>query len=413
MYLSKIIGSQATVHLASPLGKVRDLVARIDEVEGPVVIGAVVRTAARRDIFVPVSEIETIAESSIGLGTTRIDLRSFERRDGEILLGRDLLDKEVVDLDRGKVSRANDLILDDFDAGWRVVAVDLGGAALAHRLGVGRLLGGRVSRRIVDWDRVDVFASHIPVAAVGLDHQKIARLHPTDIAKIVEDLPIPQGEEIVAALTDQIAADAVEDMDPRTQASLLRSLDEERAADILEEMGDDAAADVLAELDPEHAEQLLSRMDAEDAEAVRELLNYQKDSAGGMMTTELVRLPKAITVSEAIERLRSAEWVPEVLQDVYLEDEEAGGTLAGVVSLRNLLLAPPGSRLLDVAQVDYPSARPDDSPQDVAEQVARYNLLALPVVDEDGRLLGIVTVDDAIDVILPDDWKHQVPRIFG
>jgi Mg/Co/Ni transporter MgtE len=190
-------------------------------------------------------------------------------------------------------------------------------------------------------------------------------------------------------------------------------MDEERAADILEHMSPDEAADVLGDLPDEKAEDLFQRMEGEEQADVAELLPYEDDTAGGLMTTEFVALPKQLTVGEAIARLREMAETPNMIYYLYVVEEEGSWRLCGVIALRSLILSDPGARLEDVMRDEFQHASPHDDARDVSERIAAYNLLALPVLDEAGDILGIVTVDDAMDYLLPKGWRHRLPKVFA
>ncbi|GIW08018.1 MAG: magnesium transporter [Dehalococcoidia bacterium] len=394
--LSSLVGRPVRGSGGDPIGKLHDVVVRLDEPAPPIVVGIVVCTVGRREVFIPIDEVATMDDRGVALRTSRIDVRPFVRRPGEILLNKDLLDTKVIDLTRNRVARANDLEIDRVRDGWQVTAVDVSGAALAARIGLTRWFRG--SRRLVPWDQIDVFASQIPVGQPGVRHAKLAALHPGDLAQIMDEVAAPQAREIVAALDEARAADAVEDIDPKLAVSVVGGVNPEQAADILEEMGDDAAADVLGDLPPDEAEAILRRMDPEDAEAVRTLMSYPDNTAGGLMTTEVVTLPGPTTVDEAMAHLRNADWVPDPLPAIYLLDDES--RLAGIVPLRELVLADPAATLQSIATKPAGVCRPDVSAIEAARLIARYNLVALPVEDESGVFLGVVTIDDALDFLI-------------
>ncbi|MCL6649105.1 MAG: CBS domain-containing protein [Chloroflexi bacterium] len=407
MLLSRLLGRPVLSASGDRIGRVHDVVARIDESTPPLVVGLVVRTVGRRELFVPAAEVAQLGEEGVRLTTSRIDIRPFARRPGELLLRRDLLDKKVIDLSRGRVARANDLVLTATEGQWQVSAVDVSGVALLDRIGLGRWARGE--RRFVPWDQIDIFASQIPVGQPGVRHRKLAQLHPGDIAQIVDEVAAPQAREILSALDDVRAADAVEDLEPQRAASLVGGVEPEVAAEIVEEMGDDAAADLLGDLPPEQAEAILERLDPEDAAAVRTLLSYPDDTAGGLMTTEVVVFSPETTVGDALARLRAAEWVPDPLLAVVLVDSE--DRPQGLVPLRELVLADPTTTLAAVATPPPATCRPEEPAEEAVRRLSRYNLLALPVVDESGALLGVVTIDDALDFVLEQSRRRS--GLFG
>jgi Mg2+ transporter MgtE len=242
-------------------------------------------------------------------------------------------------------------------------------------------------------------------------HAKLAELHPADLASIIEELTPRDRLGVLATLDDEALADVVEEMEPDTQVEVLEDLEPERAADILEEMSPDDAADLVADLSDRSRNEILALMEIDEADEVRDLLAFPEDSAGGLMTTEFVAVPAELTAAETIEKLRELEPDAETIYYVYVTDDD--GRLAGVLSLRDLIVARPDAAVADV-MIDEPVAVGVLEPaESVAETIAHYNLLAVPVVDDEGLLVGIVTVDDAIDTVAPSAWRRRLPRVFA
>ncbi len=413
LYLSELIGTRVTSPSGERLGTLRDLIVQVGTESFPRVKGLVVTVGGiPTPVYVPWDAVEAIARTGVKLSTSRLDLRPFERRDDEVLLGRDILDKQIVDVAGRRVVRVNDAQLALYGRVLRLVAADVSTAGFLGRVLPRWLIEGRLTRKLISWSQVEFFASEVPQVKLLIPHEKIARLHPADIAQLVEELAYPQASEVLASLEDEIAADTVEELEPSKSTAIISSLPPADAADILEEMDPDDAADLLGELPAEQAEGLLKEMEAEDAAQVQRLLTYPEDSAGGMMTTDFVTVPEYLTARQAIARLRQRKELPDEIYYLYVVDNEINGRLVGVLSLRNLVTSPPDSQLKDIMVRDTIRAHATDPADEVARTVAHYNLLALPVVDEGDHLLGIVTVDDAIDVILPEEWHHRLPRLF-
>ena len=416
LYLSQVIGRPVRDRQDEPIGKVADLIVAVGEPYPPVT-GLVVQTEGRR-IFVPWSSVASLDESGARLRTRTIDIDKFKQRPDEILLRQNLLDKQIVDIDGRKVVRVNDLRLDEAAGVLRLVAVDVGGAGLLRRLGVdgpfrtvARNLRLAVPEKYIDWEDVDPVETSIASIKLRVPHQGLAELHPADLATIIDQLAPRDRAGVLASLDDEAAADAIEEMEPDTQVEVLEDLEPARAADILEEMSPDDAADLVADLSESARDEILALMERDEAAEVRELLGYPEDTAGGIMTTEFVAVPATLTAAETIDRLRELEPDAETIYYVYVTDDE--GRLVGVLSLRDLIVAPPDTPISEV-MIREPVAVGALADQDeVAEVVAHYNLLAVPVVDDDGRLAGIVTVDDAIDTVLPTAWKKRLPRLFA
>ena len=413
LYLSQAIGRPVLDASGEPLGKVDDLIVAVGD-RYPPVTGLVVATDRRR-IFLPWSHVARFDASGARLSTDTIDITRFAQRPDEIQLRSDLLDKQIVDIDGRKVVRVNDLRLDDVDGRLHLVAVDVGAAGLLRRLGIedayrilARNLRLPTPERYIDWEDVDPVETSIASIRLRVPHAGLTELHPADLATIIDQLAPRDRAGVLAALDDEAVADAIEEMEPDTQVEVLEGLAPERAADILEEMSPDDAADLVADLSDETREELLALMERDEAEELGGLLAYPEDTAGGMMTTEFVAVPADLTASRTIDRLRELEPDAETIYYVYVVD--ADERLVGVLSLRDLIVAPPATPIGEVmiqgpVAVDVTADR-----DDVASVVARYNLLAVPVVDAAGRLVGIVTVDDAIDTILPASWRRRVPR---
>jgi len=416
LFLSQIVGRPVRDPADEPLGTVADLIVAIGD-QYPPVTGLVVATG-RRKIFLPWRSVEYLDASGARLRVRTIDIGKFQQRPDEILLKGDLLDKQIVDIEGRKVIRVNDVSLDEVEGAYRVVAVDVGAAGLLRRLGLegpwrtlARNLKVPVPERYIDWEDVDPLESTIAGIRLRVPHAKLSQLHPSDLASIIDQLAPRDRAGVLAALDDEAVADAMEEMEPDTQVDVLEDLAPERAADILEEMSPDDAADLVADLDQDTRDVILSHMEQDEIAEVQELLGYPEDSAGGIMTTEYIALDERLTAARAIERLRELEPDAETIYYVYVTDDD--GHLVGVLSLRDLIVAAPTVTIGSV-MIREPVAVGVLAGQDeVAEVVAHYNLLAVPVVDDEERLVGIVTVDDAIDTVIPTAWKKRLPRVFS
>ena len=416
LYLSQVIGRPVRDQLAEPIGKVADLIVAIGD-RYPPVTGIVVNTNGR-EIFLHWKTVASLDVGGATLSTTAIDIGKFHQRENEIRLKLNLLDRQIVDIDGRKVVRVNDLRLDEVEGSLHLVAVDVGPSGLLRRLGIegpyrtiARGLRREVPERYIDWEDVDPVERTIASVKLRVPLGGLAELHPADLATIIDQLSRSDRVGVITALDDETAADALGEMEPETQVDILEDLEPERAADILEEMDPDEAADLVADLSDESRVEILGLMEKEEAEEVRELMTYDEDTAGGIMTTEYVAVPANLTAGQTIDRLRELEPNAETIYYIYVTDDD--NKLVGVLSLRDLIVAKPGRRIGDF-MFDEPVAVHTDAPQEeVTELVARYNLLAVPVVDSEGRLEGIVTVDDAMDTLLPQPSWRRLPHIFG
>ena len=411
LYLSQVLNRPVLDAQGGRVGRVQDLVVRFGDAAHPPVSGLVARQG-RRAFFVKWAYVAALDPRGARLNTSKVNLRPFERRDGEALLRRDILDKQLIDIDGRRVVRASDLQLSAVGDGYRLVGVDVGVQALLRRIGPTALAHRIVGTRLIDWAEVESFATDVPMVRLKAPHAGVARLHPVEIARIIETLPFDRGQEVLAALDDETAADAVQELAAEDAASHIQAFDRERAADILDEMDPDEVADILGDLDEAHAADLLARMAPDEAIDVRELLEYDEDTAGGLMTTDFATLPQALTAGEALGRLRALLEPPDPLYHVYLVPEEGSWRLLGVVSLRALALADPATPLVALQHPEFRTVRPDETPKEVAHTMAEYDLPDLPVVDDEGEMLGVVLIDDAIDAHYPDLWRRRFTRGF-
>ncbi len=411
LYLSQALGRPILDLEGERVATLKDVIVRLGEGDHPPVAGFVARYR-RRDFFLPRWRISHFGEEGVRLNSDILDLRPFMRRDGEVLLARDVLDKQLIDVDGKRVVRVNDVQIIEAANEWHVTGADVSLIGLWRRLAPAFLRSGRPVE-VIDWADVGYLATDAATVQLKSSRGKLARLHPVEIARLAEAFSYQQGAEIVESLDDETAAETLEEMAAERQAQILGDMDEERAADILEHMSPDEAADVLGDLPEAKAEDLLNRMEDDEQSEVAELLPYADDSAGGLMTTEFVTLPCDLTAGEALARLREMAETPNMIYYLYVVVSEDSWKLIGVIALRSLILSDPSAPLERVMRSDLQIAHPDDHAGEVAQKIAEYNLLALPVVDEAGDILGIVTVDDAIEILLPRDWRQRLPRLFG
>jgi len=415
LFLSQVIGKPVLDRHGEPFGKVRDLIVALGE-RYPPVTGLVIEVPGRRTIFLPWSHVDALDAGGARLNSSSIDITTFRQRPNEIRLWLDLQDKQIVDVEGRKIVRVNDIQLAPVRGRLRLVAVDVGLAGILRRLGLSGP-GERLARALkiplenyIEWEDVDPVESSVSSLKLRVPHQALGRLHPADIAHIVEQLAPRDRTGILTALQDETAADVMEELSAEDQVEVLEDLPPEKAADILEEMGPDEAADLMADLPDERRTELLGLMEAEEAEDVRELLAYPEETAGGLMTTDFITVSEDATAQEVIDQLRQLE--PDAEQVYYLYVTDADGRLVGTVTLRNLIVAHPDARVRSFMRPEPISIEVDLEHDEVATVMARYNLLALPVVDSDGRLQGIITVDDALDHALGERWRRRHPELF-
>ena len=401
-----------------PIGKLQDLV--VDGRENfPPITGLYVKCRDGVIRYSPFSAVRSMSDKAIILNQPPRDAKYERQADDELLLHRELFDKQIVDVDGRKVVRVNDLKVAPAGEHLRLIAVDIGLAGLLRRLGLhvlGRQWLARAPRpglrqSLISWDAVAPLHHVAPHDAVRLrlPHDRIERIHPADLAAIIEDLNTVDQASLVSSLDEETAAEALEQMDVNTQLSILEDLQPDQAADIIEQMSTDDAADLLAEVEPEMQQRLLNLMEPKEAEEVRELLTHDEDTAGGIMTTEYLSVPLGLTVAETFEHIRKSAEDAELVYYVYVLNEHEH--ILGVLSLRDLLAAAPGSPITGVMTTDVVTVPVNASREEVATTIARYDFVAVPVVDDEGIMRGIVTVDDVIDVLLPERLRKMIPRV--
>jgi len=414
LYVSQIIGAPIFDSRNEQFAVIKDVLVQYGSEDYPPVEGLLARFR-RRDFFVSRKNISGLNEKGARLSTAKLDLSPFERREGEVLLGKDVLDNQLIDVDGKRVVRVNDVQIIDTGDRWRVAGADVSFQGFLRRLMPKGFYGNDRAVEVLDWADVGYLATDTATVTVQLksSKDKLSRLHPVEIAQLAETLSPVHRTEVVESLDDEIAADTLEEMSTEAQARILEDMDEERAADILEEMSPDDAVDVLDEMDEDRAQQLFDLMEDEEKADVAELMHFEHDTAGGLMTTEFVHVPQDLTVGETIIRLREMAETPNMIYYLYVVEEENSWKLLGLISLRSLILADPRLKLSEVMRSDFKFAHPSDSAEEVAQIISEYNLLALPVIDDMGEIAGIVTVDDAMEILLPKNLQRRLPRLFG
>ncbi len=412
LYLSQVLGRPIRDLEGERVATIKDVIVRLGEDDHPPVTGIVARYR-RRDFFLPRWRITALSDRGVQLNSDILDLRPFVRRESEVLLARDVLDKQLIDVDGKRVVRVNDVQLIEAGGDWRVTGADVSLQGLWRRLAPAGLMGTSRAVEVLDWSDVGYLATDAATVQLKSSSGKLARLHPVEIARLAEALSYHHGSEVVESLDDETAAETLEEMPSERQARIIGDMDEERAADILEWMSPDEAADVLGDLPEAKAEELLGLMEDQEQADVAELLPYEDDTAGGLMTTEFVTLPRDLTAGAALARLREMAETPNMIYYLYVVEGEGSWSLVGVIALRNLILADQEMPLENVMRTDIQTAHPNEPANEVAQRIAEYNLLALPVVDETGDILGIITVDDAMEILLPKDWRQRLPKFIG
>ena len=395
------------------IGRVQDLVARLGDDAHPPVVGAVIRIEGRA-LFVPIRKIGGLEHGRVTFEGRRVDLRRFERRPGELLLAEDLLARHLINLVRGRLISASEIELAKIDGVWEVVGVDPGRRPLLRRL-LGPSMGQRVKAdTIVDFASIEPFVGHVPTARLRIPYRKLAKLHPAQIADLVEQASHEEGEEIIEAvgLDRELEADVFEELDTTHQLEFLEDRSDADAARLLARMEPDNAADLINEIDQERRLSILENLPAGQQAKVRNLLAYNADTAGGMMNPDFVSVPATATVAEALAAVRDSRVPAEALQSVYVIDEH--GQPVGAAAIADLVRARDNELALGVARTQLTYVHPHWDLHRVARKMSDFNLTVLPVVDEThGHMIGVVTVDDLLEELLPQGWRREFGMTAG
>jgi len=404
--LSELLGLTVYDCSGSTVGRVREA-ALVPQEDRNRVSALIVKTSAGSRIL-PCGWISVI-NGSVRASTLVAEWNPATGSEGQFFLGRDLLDQQVIDVHGRKVVRVNDVDFYQETAQNRLIlkieGVDVGARGAIRRLLKGviplsalRVLLLRIPPREIPWEFVDLIETD-PARRVKLkiSHERLAKLHPADIADIVEDLAPNEREAVFETLDEEVAAGALEELEPKVQKSVMESLDSDRAADIVEEMEPDAAADLLADLSDDRTEEILVQMQPQERQEVADLLEFGEHTAAGRMTTEYIALPVTATAHDAIEAMRNFDGRMESMSTIFLIDSH--GTLAGTVPLAKIALAKPETPLLALHQEPLISSRANAKEKEFAELFDKYNLLTLPVVDDHSRLVGVITPDDVINML--------------
>jgi len=416
-FISELIGKRVADADGRKIGYLRDLVASArGEMPHPAIVALEVKTPGGL-VFVPVGEAAVLLAPVIPLLHTLDAIAPYEPGPSDLLLVRDILDQQIIDVNDVRVVRVNDVELAKVNGTFYVANVDTGSRGLLRRLGLlrarprraGKGGPGKTPLGIISWDNVEPISKNRQLR-LKVPGEKITELHPADLAEIISDLNRNDGSQLLEALDARTAAETLEEVEPDFQASLVKTMTDEKVANVLEEMSPDEAADLLAELPKARSRSLLKMMEKDDAADVRKLLSYPDDSAGGIMTTEFITVPPNRSAAQAMKAIRQDAHDAETIFYVYVTDKKKH--LQGVFSLKELVLAEPRTPVAEFMHEKFVSVNVRD-PQDlVAQLVSKYNLLAVPVVDDEGRLQGIVTADDALDKIIPTAWKKRIPRLY-
>lgn len=410
LFFSQLQGKKIYDREGSALGKVRDLVV-LWEGEVPRVTG--IRHTSDIHKLIPATEVANWNDAGIQLLHAIGQIQVTDLRPAELYVGKWLLDKQIIDLKGTKLVRVNDILLSCAEQGGKqdlsLIAADIGLRGLFRRIGL-EFLAGKLDNRYIAWQSITPLETKTGNLKLNKDKSELHQLHPADIADLVEEMDYHSRAAFFKSLDTEQAAEALAEMELDTQVELISQLEGGHASDLLEEMPPDEAADILGEMSAEKSTELLQLMETDDAEEVKGLMKYEDDTAGGLMTTEYIALPVSLTAEQTINRLRELAPSAETIYYLYVVDDAK--KLLGVLSLRELIIARPDTDLGQLMHSKIISVHYDDSQRKVAEVIRKYSLLAVPVTDDQGLLMGIITVDDVLDLLIPERTLANAMTVY-
>lgn len=410
VFISDMIKKPVLDPKGEELGRVKDFI--VIKGEPLPKVDSLVIERKKKFFKLPWTDLSIFNKRIISAAVYGESLVPYEITEEALLAVRDIMDKQIVDVNGAKVVRVNDVKMEGYNSNAVLVAVDVGMRGILRRLGMERsgedflnLFRMQLPYYLISWNYIQLLAPKLTAISLTVPRQMVSDLHPADIADIISNISHKEGAALFKNLDVDVAAEALSELKPETQVDIIRGMKSSEAADIIEEMPPDEAADVLSDLPAEKTKEILECIEKEEAEDIQELLGHEEDTAGGLMTNKFITCQPDMTVKEAIEWFKRNASEVEIVYYIYITDE--GEKLLGVVTLRDLLLTEFDSRLNDIMATKIKTVRPETDEMKVAGIISKYNLMAIPVVDEAGVMLGIVTIDDIIDRILPPAAKKK------
>lgn len=410
LFVSEILGKPVLDPKGEELGKVKDLI--VIKGEPLPKISALIIERRKKIYKLPWYELNIFNKRIISSKIYPEGLTPYEYDEKDLLIMRDIVDKQIVDANGAKVVRVNDVKLEGYQDEAILIAVDVGMRGIMRRLGVERsgedlmkFFKKHLPYNLISWNYIQPLEPKLTQISLKVPRQMLAELHPADIAEIISQVSHKEGATFFKGLDIETAAEALSELQPDVQVDIISDMETDKAADIIEEMPPDEAADILSDLPADKAKEILEQIEKEDAEDIQELLSHEEDTAGGLMTNEYIAYTPDTTVRKAIDNFKNDAEEVETVYYIYIIDDDE--KLCGVVSLRDLLLARLDDKLSEIMETKLKTVTPDVDEGEVAAIISKYNLVAIPVIDNEGHLLGIVTVDDIMDRIFPPTAKRK------
>lgn len=408
MYLSRLLGRSLVNKTGEKIGKISDVAVTHLNSPIPAVVGfTAFRDSRNKTFFVPISDCATYEKGKVSLCTDTVNFTPYTRRENEVLLSKEVLDKQIVDVKERQLTRINDIELTQTNGNLFIKSVDVSFRSLLSRLGL-PTWGLILKYNSIPWEDIQFLGVDLPVK-VKVDYERLETLHPADIARFIFRGPgYRKGSQIIQSLDEEVAADVVESLPLDVQISIINNMSVKEAANILSEMESHRSVDVLSEFEASKAEQILQLMQEKQAAAVRLLLTYPAGTVGSIMKIEYVYIPQNMSVEELYEKLRTMPKLPEFLLYFYVIESPTSKKLVGVVSLWELFRAHSRERIENIMIRNVVVAKPMENPRRVLRRITQYDLSALPVIGKNRHLLGIITLSDAIRLVIPKSWQTRV-----
>ena len=414
LHVSSLAGSPLLDSAGQRLGRVEDVIVRLDRRdEQPLVTGLKARIGGRQ-LFVPADRIGRLEADAAHMSTTKLNLAQFERRPQEVLLRADVLGRSVINVTTAHLVKAHEVDLVREAGTWRVAGIDPGFGAWARRLLPRRLRRDTHDHaEFVPWADIEPFLAHVPTSRLRLATRRLTRLHPAQIADLVEAASHDEGQEILQAVghDKELEADVFEELDDEHQVEFLRERSDNEVAAVLARMAGDDAADLLLQIEQDRRLPVLNLLPAPKQLQIKRLLGYNPSTAGGLMNPDVPCLPHHMTVGEARQRVRQSELAPGQLLVLWVVDAE--GRLVGGVLASELVRADQDAHVTSLIETAVPTVAPEAELPEIATLMADFNMLAIAVVDTDGQPIGVVAFDDVLELLLPDDWRRRAGDARG
>jgi magnesium transporter len=415
VYLSEVLKKDVIDQHGKRVGTLYDLVI-VPGARFPGVIKLVLKNR-KQLIEVPIRDVHLFNKFVITLNLSEEPLAYYRHHEGDILMKRHILDKQILDVNGAKIVRVNDLKLGESDGIVCIVGIDVGLNGILRRIDGGQtiqktlaLFKKPIKEHIIDWNFLQTIDPHLRNLTLNVARKQLGELHPSDLAQILSEIPPEEGTLLLSSIDEELAGEALHEVSTEVREKIFKEMDKEMISDILEEMPPDEAADILGDMPEEASEELLSLMESEEATEVKDLLSYEEDTAGGLMTSEFLDFSPDMTIDEVLANIRLLAPDVEFIYYIYVVDDD--DHLLGVLTLKKLLTSPLYAKLEDIMTQNVKFVHIEAERKDIAEIISKYDFIAIPVIGEDEKIKGVITVDDIIDLLVPNPIRKKKRRAF-